>query len=160
MSAAHINNSSTLTVAIDPPRDQGYATASQYSKQPPGTIDQNQQLLVQFHNLDAHDVVVLGSAKLVYILPDLTNYDQTVVQNLVMLWLKGPRSRSMTMRENTKYQGIFTSDKQNVCRIQVGAKNVTLGNTIETAITNAWYYASLDFELLHSHTAFYQSALA
>ena len=49
----------------------------------PSTIDQNQQLLVRFPNLGAHDVIVPGTARLAFTV-SLTSTDanQTIVQNL------------------------------------------------------------------------------
>ena len=49
----------------------------------PSTIDQNQQLLVRFPNLGENDVVVPGTARLVFTIT-LTSEDanRTVVQNL------------------------------------------------------------------------------
>ena len=49
----------------------------------PSTIDQNQQLLVRFPNLDKNDVIVLRTARLVFTVA-LTSKDPnaTVYQNL------------------------------------------------------------------------------
>ena len=49
----------------------------------PSSIDQNQQLLVRFPNLGAHDVIVPGTAKLAFTVT-LASEDanRTVVQNL------------------------------------------------------------------------------
>ncbi|MEW8445388.1 MAG: hypothetical protein AB2661_15975 [Candidatus Thiodiazotropha sp.] len=49
----------------------------------PSTIDQNQQLLVRFPNLGAHDVIVPGSARLAFrIALESEDAARTVVQNL------------------------------------------------------------------------------
>ena len=49
----------------------------------PSTIDQNQQLLVRFPNLGAHDVIVPGTARLAFkIALNSEDANRTVVQNL------------------------------------------------------------------------------
>ena len=49
----------------------------------PSTIDQNQQLLVRFPNLGAHDVIVTGTARLAFrITLNSEDANRTVVQNL------------------------------------------------------------------------------
>ena len=49
----------------------------------PSTIDQNQQLLVRFPNLGAHDVIVPGTARPAFrITLDSEDANRTVVQNL------------------------------------------------------------------------------
>ena len=49
----------------------------------PSTIDQNQQLLVRFPNLGAHDVIVPGTARLAFrITLNSEDANRTVVQNL------------------------------------------------------------------------------
>ena len=49
----------------------------------PSTIDQTQQLLVRFPNLGAHDLIVLGTARLAFrITLDSEDANSTVVQNL------------------------------------------------------------------------------
>ena len=49
----------------------------------PSTIDQNQQLLVWFPNLGAHDVIVPRTARLAFTISlTSTDADRTVVQNL------------------------------------------------------------------------------
>ena len=113
----------------------------------PSNIDQNQQLLVRFPNLGAHDVVVPGTARLAFTV-SLTSTDanQTIVKNVGLavvkkttikisgnevlsiddsdvlhcyqdLWKAPPE------RANSHYQGIDLSDDQNVTRIRVGAGN-------------------------------------
>lgn len=152
----------------------------------PSTIDQNQQLLVRFPNLGAHDVIVPGTARLAFTIK-LTSNDanRTVVQNLgraivkkttikisgneVMsiddsdmyhcyqdLWMTPPQ------RANAQYQGIDQSENRNVTRIRIGAGNKDETDTEDAAIAVAFknrFYIPLDFELLETHTPFYQSAL-
>ena len=49
----------------------------------PSTIDQNQQLLVRFPNLGAHDVIVPRTARLAFKIALNSEYaNRTVVQNL------------------------------------------------------------------------------
>ena len=49
----------------------------------PSTIDQNQQLLIQFPNLGKDDVIVPGTARLAFtILLNSNDANRTVVQNL------------------------------------------------------------------------------
>ena len=50
----------------------------------PSTIDQNQQLLVRFPTLGDHDVVIPGTARLVFIKAQRSSdANKTIVQNLV-----------------------------------------------------------------------------
>ena len=50
----------------------------------PSTIDQNQQLPVRFPNLGDHDVVIPGTARLVFIIAQgSSDANKTIVQNLV-----------------------------------------------------------------------------
>ena len=48
----------------------------------PSSIDQNQQLLVHFPNLGAHDVIVPGTARLAFTISLNSDANRTVVQNL------------------------------------------------------------------------------
>ena len=152
----------------------------------PSSIDQNQQLLVRFPNLGAHDVVVPGTTRLAFTV-SLTSTDanRTIVKNVGRavvkkmtikilgnevlsiddsdvlhcyqdLWKAPPE------RANSHYQGIDLSDDQNVTRIRVGAGNKDETETEDAAIAAAFgnrYHVPLDFELLESHMPFYQSAL-
>ena len=55
----------------------------------PSSIDQNQQLLVRFPNLGAHDVIVPGTARLVLTIAlDSEDANRTVVQNLGRVFVK------------------------------------------------------------------------
>lgn len=152
----------------------------------PSTIDQNQQLLVRFPNLGAHDVIVPGTARLAFrISLDSDDAHRTVVQNLgraivkktvikisgneVMsiddsdvyncyndLWKTAPE------RKNDQYQGIDTSDNRNTTRIRLDAGNKDETVAADKAIADVYsnrFYIPLDFELLESHMPFYQSAL-
>ena len=151
----------------------------------PSTIDQNQQLLVRFPNLGAHDVIVPGTARLALtIILTSTDADRTVVQNLGRVvakknTLKISGNEVMSIddsdvyhcymylwktaqeRENAQYQGIDISANRNSTRIRVGAGNGA-PNVSDTSIADVYdnrYYIPLDFELLESHIPFYQSAL-
>ena len=152
----------------------------------PSTIDQNQQLLVRFPNLGAHDVIVPGTARLAFTV-SLTSTDanRTIVQNLgraivkkMTIKISGNEVLSIDdsdvfhcyqdlwktaqERSNSQYQGIDLSDDQNVTRICVGAENKDETETKDAAIAAAFgnrYHVPLDFELLESHMPFYQSAL-
>ena len=151
----------------------------------PSSIDQNQQLLVRFPNLGAHDVIVPGTARLAFTI-SLTSTDanRTVVQNLgravvkkTAIKISGNEVLSIDdsdvyhcyldlwktalERQNAQYQGIDTSTKQNATRLRLGAGNGVVGAEA-TAIKTAYgsrFYIPLDFELLESHMPFYQSAL-
>ena len=152
----------------------------------PSTIDQNQQLLVRFPNLGAHDVVVPGTARLAFTV-SLTSTDanRTIVKNIgravvkqTTIKISGNEVLSIDdsdflhcyqdlwktaqERSNSQYQGIDLSDDSNVTRIRVGAGNKDETETEDAAIAAAYgnrYHIPLDFELLESHMPFYQSAL-
>ena len=152
----------------------------------PSTIDQNQQLLVRFPNLGAHDVIVPGTARLAFRIALVSDdANRAVVQNLgraivkkttikisgneVMsiddsdvyhcyndLWKTAPE------RKNDQYQGIDTSGNRNTTRIRIGAGNEGETVAADKAIADAFgnrFYIPLDFELLECHMPFYQSAL-
>ena len=113
----------------------------------PSSIDQNQQLLVRFPNLGAHDVVVPGTARLAFTV-SLTSTDanRTIVKNVgravvkkTTIKISGNEVLSIddsdvlhcyqdlwkTAQERriSQYQGIDLSDDSNVTRIRVGAGN-------------------------------------
>lgn len=152
----------------------------------PSTIDQNQQLLVRFPNLGAHDVIVPGTARMAFTITlKSTDANRTVVQNLGRAVVKkttikisgnevmsiddsdvfhcyGDLWKTAGERENAQYQGIDTTGNRNATKIRVGAgdKNETI--VADKAIADAFgkrFYVPLDFELLESHMPFYQSAL-
>ena len=152
----------------------------------PSSIDQNQQLLVRFPNLGAHDVVVPGTARLAFTV-SLTSTDanRTIVKNVgravvkkTTIKISGNEVLSIDdsdvlhcyqdlwktaqERRNSQYQGIDLSDDSNVTRIRDGAGNKDETETEDAAIAAAYgnrYHIPLDFELLESHMPFYQSAL-
>ena len=152
----------------------------------PSTIDQNQQLLVRFPNLGAHDVIVPGTARLAFTI-SLTSTDanRTVVQNLGRAIVKKTTIRvsgnevlsiddsdifhcyqdlwrTAQDRTNAQYQGIDTSSDRNVTRLRVGAGNKDETVAADKAIADTYgkrFYVPLDFELLESQAPFYQSAL-
>ena len=152
----------------------------------PSSIDQNQQLLVRFPNLGAHDVVVPGTARLAFTV-SLTSTDanRTIVKNVgravvkkTTIKISGNEVLSIDdsdvlhcyqdlwktaqERRNSQYQGIDLSDDSNVTRIRVGAGNKDETETEDAAIAAAFgnrYHVPLDFELVESHMPFYQSAL-
>ncbi|MEW8525343.1 MAG: hypothetical protein AB2552_20055 [Candidatus Thiodiazotropha endolucinida] len=152
----------------------------------PSTIDENQQLLVRFPNLGAHDVIVPGTARLAFKIT-LTSDDanRTLVQNIgraivkkTTVKISGNEVMSIDdsdvyhcymdlwktahERENGHYQGIDTSDNRNTTRLRVGAENGDASVAADKAIADAYgnrFYIPLDFELLESHMPFYQSAL-
>ena len=152
----------------------------------PSSIDQNQQLLVRFPNLGAHDVVVPGTARLAFTV-SLTSTDanRTIVKNVgravvkkTTIKISGNEVLSIDdsdvlhcyqdlwktaqERRNSQYQGIDLSDDSTVTRIRVGAGNKDETETEDAAIAAAYgnrYHIPLDFELLESHMPFYQSAL-
>ena len=152
----------------------------------PSTIDQNQQLLVRFPNLGAHDVIVPGTAKLAFTISlKSTDDNRTVVQNLGRAVVKKKTIKisgnevlsiddsdvfhcyqdlwkTAQERSNSQYQGIDLSDDRNVNRIRVAAENKDETKAEDAAIAAAFgnrYHIPLDFELLESHMPFYQSAL-
>ena len=153
----------------------------------PSSIDQNQQLLVRFPNLRAHDVIVPGTARLAFTISlDSTDANRTVVQNLGRAVVKKTAIKILKSgnevlsiddsdvyhcyldlwktaleRKNAQYQGVDTSAQRNVTRVRLGAGN-GVANVEAAAIKTAYsnrFYVPLDFELLESHTPFYQSAL-
>ena len=153
----------------------------------PSTVDQNQQLLVRFPNLGAHDVIVPGTARLAFTISLKSEKDvnRTVVQNLGRAVVKKTTIRisgnevmsiddsdvlhcymdlwkTAQERQNAQYQGIDTSAEKNVTRIRVGAGDKDDTEPEDKAIADAYgnrYFIPLDFELLESHMPFYQSAL-
>ena len=152
----------------------------------PSTIDQNQQLLVRFPNLGAHDVIAPGTARLAFTV-SLTSTDanRTVVQNVGCTIMKKTTIkisgnevlsiddsdiygcywdlwRTAQERSNSQYQGIDLSDDRNMNRIYIGAGNKDETETEDKAIADAYgnrFHILLDFELLETHMPFYQSAL-
>ena len=152
----------------------------------PSTIDQNQQLLVRFPNLGANDVIVPGTTRLAFTIKlTSTDANRTIVQNLgraivkkTTIKISGNEVLSIDdsdvlhcyqdlwkappERANSQYQGIDLSDDCNVTRIRVGAGNKVETETEDVAIAAAYgnrFHIPLDFELLETHTPFYQSAL-
>ena len=128
----------------------------------PSTIDQNQQLLVRFPNLGAHDVIVPGTARLAFTV-SLTSTDanRTIVQNLgraivkkMTIKISGNEVLSIDdsdvfhcyqdlwkappERGNGHYQGINLSDDRNVNRIRVGAGNKDEDDDEDAAIAAAY----------------------
>ena len=143
----------------------------------PSMLAQNQQLLVLFPNLGAHDVIVLGTARLAFrITLNSEDANRTVVQNLgraivkkttirisgneVMFLYDSDLWKTAQERENTQYQGIDESDNRNTTRIRVSAGNrdTSVAADKADAYSNR-FYITLDFDLLESHMPFYQSAL-
>ena len=146
----------------------------------PSTIDQNQQLLVRFPNLGAHDVIVPGTARRAFkISLNSEDVNRTVVQNLGRAIMKktvikisvddsdvfncyGDLWKTALERKNDQYQGIDTSGNRNTTRIRIGAGNKDETVAADKAIADAFgnrFYIPLDFELLEGHMPFYQSAL-
>ena len=128
----------------------------------PGSIDQNQQLLVRFPNIGAHDVIVPGTVRLAFTIAlDSKNANRTVVQNLgrtivKKLTIKISSNEDMSIdgsdvfhcyndlwktaseRANGHYQGIVASDNRNTTRIRVGAGNTDSGIAADKAIADAF----------------------
>ena len=145
----------------------------------PSMIAQNQQLLVLFPSLGAHDVIVLGTARLAFrITLNSEDANRTVVQNLgraivkkttirisgneVMSLYDSDLWKTAQERENTQYQGIDESDNRNTTRIRVSAGNKDTSVAADKAFADAYsnrFYIPLDFDLLESHMPFYQSVL-
>ena len=152
----------------------------------PSTIAENQQLLVRFPNLGAHDLIVPGTSRLAFTV-SLTSTDanRTVVQNVGRAIVKKTTIkisgnevlsiddsdvygcywdlwRTAQERSNTQYQGIDLSDDRNMNRIRIGAGNKDETETEDKAVADAYgnrFHIPLDFELLETHMPFYQSAL-
>ena len=149
-------------------------------------VDQNQQLLVWFLNLGAHDVIIPGTVRLAFTVSlNSTDANRTVVQNLgraivKKMTIKISRNEVLSIddsdvfhcyqdlwktaqeRSNSQYQGIDLSDDRNVDRIPVGSGNKDETETEDAAIALAFgnlFHIPLDFELLETHVPFYQSAL-
>ena len=148
----------------------------------PSTINQNQQLLVRFPYLGAHDVIVPGTALLAFkIALNSEHANRTVVQNLGRAIVKkisgnevmsvddsdvfncyGNLWKTALERKNDQYQGIDTSGNRNATRIRIDAGNKDETVAADKAIADAFgnrFYIPLDFELLEGHMPFYQSAL-
>ena len=151
----------------------------------PSTIDQNQQLLVRFPNLGAHDVIVPGTARLAFrITLNSEDMNRTVVQNLGRAIVKktvikisgnevmsvddndvfncyGDLWKTALERKNDQYQGFDTSGNRNATRIRIGAgnKDESRGRQRHRRCLRQPFYIPLDFELLEGHMPFYQSSL-
>ena len=140
----------------------------------PSSIDQNQQLLVRFPNLGAHDVIVPGTARLAFTISlNSTDANRTVVQNLgravvkkTAIKISGNEVLSIDdsdvyhcyldlwktalERKNAQYQGIDTSTQRNVTRLRLGAGN-GVANVEAVAIKTAYgnrFYVPLDLSTL------------
>lgn len=148
----------------------------------PSTIDQNQQLLVRFPNLSSNDVIVPGTVRLAFEI-ELTSKDvnATIFPNIGRAIIKKTTIRisgnevmsiddsdiyhcyidlwkTPTERVNMAYQGI---GKTNMLKHRVGAENATADKE-DQAIAKAYgnrFCIPLDFELLETHTPFYQAGL-
>ena len=156
----------------------------------PSTISQNEQLLIRFPNLGNNDVIVPGTARLAFnvnLVPAEGEKDGncTVVQNLgrnivKKLTVKISSNEVLSIddsdiyysyldlwltpfeRQNGHYQGIDTSENQNVTKLRVGAEDGNPALVKEKAIADNLknrFYIPLDFELLETHMPFYQAAL-
>lgn len=152
----------------------------------PSTIDQNQQLLVRFPNLGEFDVIVPGTARLAFRIKLASkDVNRTVVQNLgraivkkMVIKISGNEVmsiddsdvfycynelwRTASERQNAYYQGIDTSQEQNVTKLRIGAENGNREERGDLAVANHYgnrFCIPLDFELLTGHMPFYQSAL-
>ena len=151
----------------------------------PSTIDQNHNLIVKFPRLGVHDVILPGTARLAFTI-SLTSTDdnRTLVQNIgqaviskTLIKIGSTEVMSISNsdiyhcyrdlwktaqeRENSQYQGIDTSNNQNVTKIRVNAGDAGR-NSIHDAIADAYgnnFYIPLDFEMLESHMPFYQTGL-
>ena len=140
----------------------------------PATVDQNQQLLVRFPNLGAEDVIVPGTARLVFTISlSSTDANRTLVQNIgraickrVTIRFSGNEVMSIddsdvyycyqdlwkTARErgNAQYQGIDITADRNATKLRVGAgdaANVPADKVISEAYGNR-FFVPLDFEIL------------
>ena len=137
----------------------------------PSVIDQNQQLLVRFPNLGAHDVIVPGTARLAFrIMLDSEDANRTVVQNLSRAIVKktvikisgnevmsiddsdvfncyGDLWKTASERKNDQYQGIDTSGNRNTTRIRIDAGNKDETVAADKAIADVFgnrFYVPLD----------------
>ena len=151
----------------------------------PSSIDQNHQLLVRFPNLGSNDVIAPGSARLAFTNSlASTDANRTLVQNVgraikkkVTIRISGNEALSIDdsdvyycyqdlwktrrERENSQYQGIDTTADRNATKLRVGAgdgANVAADQAIAAAYGSR-FFVPLDFELIESHTPFYQSGL-
>ena len=70
--------------------------------------------------------------------------------------------RTASERQNAYYQGIDTSQEQNVTKLRIGAENGNREERGDLAVANHYgnrFCIPLDFELLTGHMPLYQSAL-
>lgn len=154
-----------------------------YNTHVPSTIDQGGILTVRFPDLGKNDVIVPGTSKLSFkiTLNSETDANRTLVNNLgraivskLEVKLEGQSVftlndsdiflcyqdlwKSTKERENAVYQGIQTEAVRKI-RIEAGDKgSVAKDVAIGTAYGNL-FCIPLDFELLSSHTPFFQSEL-
>ncbi len=153
----------------------------------PSTINQNEELRVNFPNLGPHDVIVPRTARLAFDI-SLVSDDgtRTLVQNLgraivkkIMIKISGNQVlsiddtdiigcyqdlwRAKSERSALVYQGIDLSADANITKLRINASNKVATNKAEdVAISTAYgsrYYIPLDFELLESHMPYHQAGL-
>lgn len=158
------------------PRCQGCTAICCYHKQ----LEQNQQQLVKFPNLGAHEGIVPGTSRLQFktTMDDnrvvVQNIGQAVVKNTTVK-ISGYYSYVMLVddsdvlhcymdlwkpaqkREDSQYQGIDTTDDRNATKISVGAGHEDNTAVADRAIADA--YSNRFYVLLESHMPYYQSAL-
>ena len=153
----------------------------------PSSVDQNHNLLVRFPNLGDMDVIVPGSTRLAFTISLESDDDanRTIVNNIgraivkkITIKLSGNEVMSIDdadifncykdlwktaqERENDQYQGIDTSNDQNVTKLRIGAGDAVNTKENDKAISDTFgnrFYIPLDFELLETHMPYYQSAL-
>ena len=148
----------------------------------PSTIDQNQQLLVRFPNLSNNDVIVPRTVRLAFEI-ELNSKDAnaTLFQNIGRAIVKKTTIRisgnevmsiddsdiyhcyidlwkAPTERSNMSYQGVCPD---NMLKHRVGAGDAS-SDKLHQAVAAAYgnrFCIPLDFELLETHTPFYQAGL-
>ena len=155
----------------------------------PSEIDQNQELLVRFPNLDSDDVIIPGTANLSFNteLTSTIDANRTLVSNIgraiiKKLAVKFEENEIMSVdnydvltcyqdlwktkseKKNAIRQGIFSSGgcTTNCIRLRINTGNKDATNVQDKAIVDAYgnkFIIPLDFEMLDSAAPYYQAGL-
>ena len=155
----------------------------------PSEIDQDQELLVRFPNLDSDDVIIPGTANLSFNIELTSSVDanRTLVSNIgraiiKKLAVKFEGNEIMSVddydvfacyrdlwktkseKRNAIRQGIFSSGSctTNCIRLRINAANKDATNAQDNAIADAYgnkFIIPLDFEMLDSAAPYYQAGL-
>ena len=155
----------------------------------PSEIDQAQELLVRFPNLDSDDITIPGTANLSFDieLTSAVDANRTLVSNIgraivKKLAVKFEGNKIMSVddfdvfacyrdlwktkseKRNAIRQGIISTDgcMENCIKLRINAGDKNASNTQDKAIADAYrnkFIIPLDFEMLDSTAPYYQAGL-